>query len=308
MNRLQRFAVPIVVAIGSAQAVAPAAAQQSAPALSPDAPIIEVTAVDYAFRAPESMHAGWNVIRFTNDGEDPHFVFMIRLPAGRTIEDYERDVSAPFARGWYAIRDGSADQDEGLNMILEALPDWFPELTMVGGPGLVSPGLTSEAMLHLEPGDYVLECYVKTAEGELHMMDGMVRPITVSPMPSPATPPEPDVLVTLSNDGMTVEGDLAAGRRVIGVHARENPEQGFGHSAHLARLDGSTTPEAVIRWMNWLDQSGLRAPAPATFLGGTHAMPTGDTMYFTADLEPGRYIIVSEATGHLGVVHEFAVH
>jgi hypothetical protein len=94
-----------------------------------------------------------------------------------------------------------------MNMILEALPEWFPELTMVGGPGLVSPGLTSEAMLHLEPGDYVLECYVKTAEGELHMMDGMVRPITVSSTPSPATPPEPDVLVTLSNDGMEVEGD-----------------------------------------------------------------------------------------------------
>jgi hypothetical protein len=33
-------------------------------------------------------------------------------------------------------------------------------------------------------------------------------------------------------------------------------------------------------------------------------MPVGSTGYFTADLRPGRYLFVSEYTGHMGVAQE----
>lgn len=94
-------------------------------------------------------------------------VFISRLPDDKTIEDYQREISAPFARAWHARMEGQADQEEALAMIFGAVPEWFPAIQFVGGPGLVAPGLTSETTLDLGPGNYVLECYVKTAAGEI---------------------------------------------------------------------------------------------------------------------------------------------
>jgi hypothetical protein len=280
---------------------------QTAVAQQPAAPhVLEVTATDYAFRAPASVPAGWTRIRFMNEGEEPHFVFMSRLPAGRTVEHYERELSPVFARAWEAVR-GGATTDQAMERLMQELPSWFPELQMVGGPGLVSPGGTSETMLRLEPGNYVMECYVKTEDGRIHYMDGMVRPLTVTAQRTTAAPPRPHIAVILSNNEVALNGDVAAGRRVFAVHWRENPEQGFGHSAHLARLNPATSVDEVVAWMNWFGLKGLAAPAPAEFVGGLHFMPTDETGYFTADLEPGRYLLVSENTAHLGVYREFIV-
>jgi hypothetical protein len=293
------FAVVLSLSVAN-----PGRAQQPAP--EPDASRIDVTATDYAFRAPESAPSGWTRIRFTNEGAEPHFIFMSRLPEGRSIEDYERDISPVFAGALEAVRSG-ATPDVAMQTLMEKLPAWFPELHFVGGPGLASPGVTTQATLRLEPGNYVLECYIKTEDGRIHYMEGMVRPFTVTQQASALEPPTADVTVTLTNDGMAFDGDVAAGRRTFRVHWEENPEQGFGHSAHLARLDDGASVEDVVAWMNWFSNAGLAAPAPVEFIGGLHFMPTGATAYFTADLEPGRYLLISENTAHLGVHREFIV-
>lgn len=287
---------------------APLAAPAAAPAAMAPAPhVVEVTAEDYAFSAPAAIPSGWTTIRFANAGEEPHMVLVSRLPEGKTVDDYEAEMSVPFSEAWYSVRDGRATADEALATLFGALPEWFPLVQFVGGPGLVAPGRASEVTMNLAPGDYVLECYVKTEAGEIHYMDGMVRPITVLDTPSGALPPAADVRITLSNAGMAVDGDLTRGRRTIAVHAAQNPEVGFGHSLHLARLEPGTDVAEVVRWMNWFELDGLRHPAPARFVGGVHPMPTGHTAYFTADLEPGRYLAVSEATGAQGVLREFTV-
>jgi hypothetical protein len=82
---------------------------------------------------------------------------------------------------------------------------------------------------------------------------------------------------------------------------------GFGHSVHVARLAPGMDVQEVVAWLNWLALDGYRAPAPAQFVGGLHPMPTGRTAYLTLDLEPGRYLFVSEATGAQGVRTEVTV-
>jgi hypothetical protein len=295
-----RSALAPVLAVAALLALPPpATAQQGA--------VLEVTATDYAFRAPDAIPAGWTTIRFVNDGEEPHFVFMSRLPEGKTVENYETELSPAFARAWYAVRDANATPAEALETLFGELPAWFGELHMVGGPGLAAPGRTTETMMNLGPGNYVIECYVKTAEGEIHYMEGMVRPLTVTTERSTTSPPDPDINVTLSNNQLALEGDLTPGRHVVAVHVAQNPEVGFGHSAHLARLRPDAQVDDVVAWMNWFAPSGMAAPAPAEFIGGVHFMPEGETAYFTVNLEPGRYLLVSEATGHLGVLKEFTV-
>ena len=285
--------------------MSPAAQAQQQPAAA-DAAVVEVTATDYALSAPDSIPSGWTPIRFVNEGEEPHFVFMSRLPEGQSIDNYERELSPAFARAWDAVRVG-ASPDDAMQGLMQELPAWYADLVMVGGPGLTAKGRTSQTTLRLEPGNYVLECYVKTADGKIHYMEGMVRPLTVTAQPSAAQPPSADVTVTLRNNEVQMEGDVTPGTRTFAVHWEENPEEGFGHSAHLARLDADTSVDDVVAWMNWFGLTGLSAPAPAEFIGGLHFMETGATAYFTADLEPGRYLLVSENTAHLGVHREFTV-
>ncbi len=300
------LAVATVAAVGLA---APLHGQAPLPDAEPSSSprVVEVVAEDYAFDAPDAIPSGWTTIRFRNQGQEPHMVFLTRLPEGKTIEDYETELSASFSRAWDARLSGKADQEEALAMVFGSLPEWFPDALFVGGPGLVAPGRSSQVTMELEPGNYVLECYMKTEEGKIHYMDGMVRPLTVTETRAGGTPPEADIRITLSNSGMTVQGDLTPGRHTVAVHAAENPEQGFGHSVHLAKLGPGAKAEDVVRWMNWFDLQGLRAPAPAEFVAGLHPLPTGKTAYFTVDLEPGRYLAVSEATGAQGVLKEFTV-
>ncbi len=273
----------------------------------PDADVVEITATDYAFRAPSEIASGWNTIRFSNEGEEPHFVLMSRLPEGKTLDDYETEISQPFNEVWMALLEGKVDRQGAFEMLGGVIPEWYPTLTFMGGPGYVAPGREVQATFRLEPGDYVLECYMKTEDGAVHFMEGMLRPMTVTDAASSGAPPKADVRITLSNFEMQVDGALGAGERTFAVHVEENPEAGFGHNVHLARLDDETTSDDIVQWMDWFNTEGARTPAPAEFLGGVHLMPVGSTAYFTADLKPGRYLLVSEYTGHRGVLHEFTV-
>lgn len=288
-----------------------AAAQETSPppaaAPSADANVFEVTAEDYAFRAPAEIPSGWTTVRFTNQGEEHHFVFMSRLPEGKNLHDYETELSAPYNEVWYAIRDEGIGMDEAMGMLGESLPEWFAAVDFVGGPGIVAPGLTSETTVNLEPGNYVMECYMKTADGEFHQMEGMIRPFVVTEDRSEAMPPQADIQVTLSNFEMAVDGDLTPGEHTVAVHVAENPEAGFGHSAHLARLDADADVNDLVQWMNAFAIDGLRTPAPARFIGGMHPMAAGSTAYTTVTLESGRYVWVSEETAREGVLKEFTV-
>jgi hypothetical protein len=269
--------------------------------------VVEIIAEDYAFSAPDAIPSGWATLRFRNEGMEPHFVLVTRLPEGITIDDYETDLSAEFNRVWYRIRDEGVSEEEALEDLFASLPEWFAGIEFLGGTGLTAAGRDTETVLNLDPGNYVLECYVKTEEGELHYMEGMIRPLTVTGTPSAARPPEADLRVTLRNFEMTVEGETVPGRHVVEVHIEENPEEGFGHNVHVARIEPGAEADEVVEWMNSFDVNGMRSPAPVTFIGGVQIMPAGRTAYFIVDLEPGRHLFVSEYTGHLGVLKEINV-
>lgn len=280
---------------------------QVVPEIATDTEAIEITATDYAFRAPTRIPSGWTNLHFKNEGEEVHFVFLARLPEGKTIDHYEMELGEPFSEVWQGILNGELTQEEAGAKVGEVLPEWYANLEFVGGPGLMTPTRTSETTLYLEPGNYVLECYMKTEDGKIHAMEGMLRPLTVTEETSGVSSPHDDIQITLSNSEMTVEGALTPGTHTFAVHAAENPEQGFGHSAHLARLNSEATLDDLVQWMNWFGLAGLRSPAPAEFLGGAHMMPTGNTTYFSAHLTPGRYVVISEATAHQGMLQEFTV-
>ena len=271
---------------------------------APPAGVVEVTLEDFAFIAPPRMASGWTTFRMTNTGEQPHFLSFWKLPEGVDFAAYA-EFGRMFQDHYDSYFGGETSQQEMIDSVVAGLPEWFGDLIAGSGVALTSPGHTAETTVLLEPGDYVMECYVVTPEGRFHGSEGMLRPLIVTEENTGLEPPDADVHVTLSNYVMEVEGNLTAGEHVIAVHATERAEGIVFHDVNLARLSPEASLEEVGTWMSWID--ALRIPEPAEFLGGADHIAAGATSYFRVNLEPGRYAFVSEGFAAQGMVHEFTV-
>lgn len=268
---------------------------------------VDVIAEDYAFDAPDAVRSGWITFRMRNEGEKHHFALLTRLPEGKTLDDYMVDVVKHFDTARHGMSSGEMSRAEAEQMLGRRVPEWFYSAERIGGPALLAPGGVSEVTLRLEPGEYFIECYMKTPEGEFHGLEGMVRPLTVTEESSGASRPAADVELTLTNEGIEAPDEMASGRQTIAVHFAEQPEIGGQHDVHLARMGDGADMAEIVPWMDWMNVQGLRNPAPVRFLGGTQEMAAGATVYVTVDLEPGPYAWISQMTAAQGMLHEFTV-
>jgi len=276
--------------------------------------VMDVRAVGLRFEGPTEVPSGWVTIRLTNQSGMVHFAVVERLPEGVTVERTQAEVAVPFQRGLDALNAGDAD---AANAAFGQLPEWFGQVVFLGGPGLVSGGGTAETTVFLEPGNYMLECYVKT-NGVFHSYNpepgqfGMVHGFSVTAVDGGAPEPEANATLAVSARGFELrEGELRPGANTVKVEfADQQAYPNFvGHDVHVARLGDGVDTDAVAAWMDWRQKEGLQTPAPATFLGGVNDMPAGSTAYLSLDLEPGDYAFVAEvpSPGDYGLFLPFSV-
>ncbi|HEV8214940.1 MAG TPA: hypothetical protein VGP95_03865 [Gemmatimonadaceae bacterium] len=259
MNRISRLARGLA---GVALVTTPAlqlVAQDTA-RLKPR--VVDVTAYDYHFKSPASVPAGTLTFRMKNAGSEVHHLWVVRLDRGRTPAEFLKVMNA-----W-----GSALK----------MPDWA---TDVGGPNNVGAGQTASGTMTLEPGTYMLVCWVPSPDGRPHVMKGMVKPLTVTPQgQTVAAEPTADVTMTLDDYSFTLSGPLTAGTRTIRFENKATQP----HEAVIARLLPERTMLQAIVWMN----SGQSGPAPVAMLGGASGIAQGRHMFVTADLKPGKYVLL----------------
>ena len=288
-------------------------AEVSAARIGPGAPgLVEITARGMTLDGPEEIPSGWTTFRFHNESGMIHFAALQKLPEGVGIDDQQAEVAPVFQEGMDLLNEGQVD--EALAAFGQ-LPAWFFDVVFLGGPGLTAAGVTGETTVHLEPGTYLLECYVKT-NGVFHSFDadpetyGMVMEITVTDEDSGAEAPRPTLDVAISSGGdlysggIEVDGALRPGRHTVAVHFEDQAvhEHFLGHDVHLAQLGPDVDLDALATWMNWTGPTGLQTPAPAgvKFLGGVHEMPAGETGYLDVLLTRGCYAWIAEVPDPAG--------
>jgi hypothetical protein len=144
--RRHHLAVGTALAVASLTACQPADDGQPADASSPAATvspttahIVEVTARDYAFDGPDEIPSGWTTFRLKNEGKEHHFLFLSRLPEGRTFEDYMKEIAQPFDSVWHELESGLGKAEAGA-LLGQLLPQWYGSVKPMGGPGLVAAG------------------------------------------------------------------------------------------------------------------------------------------------------------------------
>jgi hypothetical protein len=268
---------------------------------------VDIVARDYTFEMPARIKSGWTTFRLFNAGMAPHFALLSRLPDGKTLVDYRRDVVPAFSEAMKAVVEDKGDRTRAFEVLGAKIPPWFGEVRQMGGPGFIEPGGLAITTAQLEPGYYVVECYIKADDGRFHAELGMLNALIVTDADSGATPPLVDTRITLSNGKIEVAGVIARGRQIVAVDFKEHPAAGLGNDVHLVRIEKDGDLDAAIRWVDWMNLDGLIHATPARFLGGTEEMPIGSTAYLTLNFEPGEYAWLAESGAAAGMVHRFKV-
>lgn len=296
-----------IVACGGGAPAGGDAAADAAPPSTPAPNVVLIRAHDFAFEAPDSIPSGWTTLRFSNTGAQTHFVLLDHLPDGITMDQFEKAIGPAFGDVYGRLMKGTLQESEATPALMKLLPTWFSKFSYGGGVGFVHPGGTAQATVHLDPGTYVLECYVKSPDGTPHNALGMMRKLTVTGDSTAAQPPEADATITFAAGGMKAPAQLTAGRHTVAVNVQEAAQDAMlQNDVHVARLENGQSAQDLAAWMDWMKPEGLKAPAPATFVGGVQDLPVGATGYFTVDLAPGRYAWISENAVN-GMVQEFRV-
>jgi uncharacterized cupredoxin-like copper-binding protein len=242
----------------SAVTTTPAAATTTAAAPN----VVNLTATEYKFDAPAEIPAGMTTFKLTNNGKELHHAALIKLDSGKTLDD--------MMAGMKAMKPGSPP------------PSW---VIPAGGPNAAAPGNSTSLTVNLEPGNYVLACFIPDAKGVPHIMKGMAKALTVAPNAAANSgEPASDVTVTLSDYKFDFSTPLTAGQHTLRIHTAP----GQPHEFMLFQLAPGKTSSDVTKYI----ESGMKGPPPGMPLGGVAALANGRDVFYTVDLKPGKYAAI----------------
>lgn len=215
-----------------------------------------IVANDAGFDAPDKVPAGLRHIVYSNHGSEIHEAMLIKLPQGMTPAGY---VAA--AHGGSSFPAGALDYS---------------------GPGLTSPGETTEVWSKLDPGQYIILCF-----NNGHANTVPPHPFTVEYTIADDEPPKEDVVAKLIDYRFELVGRLRKGVQAIRVET-SGPSM---HEMDIFRLHEGKTLTDVYRWRK--NPRGSSAPADA--MGGVldnHDIKR--VVWVRRNFTPGRYVFHCE--------------
>ena len=264
----------------------------------------------------EEIPSGWTTFRFNNSSHSDHFYLLYKVPEAAidaanaacepVLNHWYNTVTEPFQQEWNPYIAGDIDFGTFVNNLFGAVlssAPWFVEAVTMGGPGITAAGHTSQTTVKLMAGTYIAECYVKDENQEVHSYNGMLDVIKVTEEASGEKEPRATMEVMVSQNGIDHEGSVRPGMHTVAIHFGAQPAMGYehllGHNVQLVRFDDGYDQQLLDElgdWMNWTTEEGLvdRAPAGATFIGGSMEMTGGNTAYYHVNLKPGSYAWIAE--------------
>lgn len=273
---------------------------------------VKVVSSGMDFEMVDTLKSGWTTFKYINDSFEPHFIILEKMPDTLGIDAYKRDLFPPFINAFEHFEKG--EMEAGMKEF-EKIPEWFYRVELAGGVGLTSPKTTSKSTILLNPGTYVMECYVRMPNGLPHTFMGMVKELTVTGESNGNASPEADHSITVSSEnGLTFVDFLEAGNYVFSVEFEDQKqyEHLMGHDVNLVKIENDSLKTVLNSWINTTDFNAFRTPAPEglLFLGGVEDLPAGETGYFEVSLDKGDYVLISEVPNAIerNMIKTFSVY
>lgn len=218
---------------------------------------LRITSYEYAFQAPERFSSGAVTVRLVNRGKEGHQVAFLRLDDSSSILRVMRSLVADTAH--------------------------TSGVRGVGGVERALPGDSSESILVLRPGRYVIVC-AYGGVGHAHVSMGMIRPLTVTAeaISGDSQLPATRVTIRLTDYHIALSGPLVSGKQLVRV------ENDGMHRHHLSvmRFVKNMPLEELDKW------DGKSKPAPIEPVnGGSSILDAGEASIVSFDLRPGTYLL-----------------
>jgi hypothetical protein len=242
--------------------------------------VVEVTAAEFFFRAPDTIPSGLTTFHLVQAGlivdrirdgakgqalvadkgdntRGMHLLWVVRLDSGKSISDLHRAEQADVTVGW---------------------------VRHMGGPGFSHPPASTNATMLLEPGNYALVCYVGSGRANTaryHLLHGMFRALTVVPdRATRPTVPTPDVIAKVTGENvLTFSKPLRAGRALVMVQNEMARRIEF----KVVRVPDGMTGKEFMALPG--DVEGVTSP------GSLASVPAGGWVMTTLDFTSGEHVI-----------------
>ncbi len=244
-------------------------------------PELLIHAHDYSFDLPKQIEGGLVKVTMMAEGKEPHHAQLARLNEGATMEQFM----------------GALQTDPGAALGMITLP---------GGTAPIDPGASSSVIVNLTPGNYIVLCFIPSADGVPHMAKGMISPLTVVAGTTRHSEPIAQATVKLLDFSFVLPSDIKAGKQTWKV-VNEGEQV---HEINLMKLAEGKTMDDLMAWM-----SKPEGPPPFANAGGFNGIDPKQTGWMELDLTPGSYIAIchvpDSATGkahsELGMMLPFEV-
>ncbi|UWX54359.1 hypothetical protein NYZ99_15625 [Maribacter litopenaei] len=138
------------------------------------------------FFVANTIYSRWNKLTYENESPEAHFILMDLYPEGKNTRNTKEEVLPPFDENMKLIMEGDIDNAVAA---FGKLPHWFQEITYIGVTGPISPHKIATSTIYLEPGLYIMECYMKMADGTWHTSHCMYKEIIFTKESTKMEPP-----------------------------------------------------------------------------------------------------------------------
>lgn len=258
--------------------------------------IVEVITYGMDFNLPDTLKSGWTTFKYINKSYEPHFFIFEKMPDSVGINEYKSELVPPFKKAFELLAEGNVEA--GMKEF-EKIPQWFYSVEFGGGVALTSAQTTTQSTIFLNPGTYVMECYVRMPNGLPHAFMGMLKELTVLEASNEQSAPNADHNISVSSEeGIAFIDTLSVGEYVLSVSFKDQKkyEHMLGHDVNLVKIANDSLLPVLGDWLNAADFQAFRSPAPEglTFLGGVEDLESGNTGYFNVNLSKGKYVLISE--------------
>lgn len=245
---------------------------------------VTITAMDSSYDLPQSVSAGLVDITLVNSGSELHQAGLVRLNTGVTFEQFQAML-----------------KQKGL-LVMRQLG------TLMGGPNITAPGKSSEVILDLPAGQYVVLSAVLSKNGVRQYLEGLITSLTVTGSSNTDQVQAPSATgeAVLKSFSIQLPASIASGP--INWKVTNSGQEPYEMNV-LKLAPGKTAQDAVAFYTQ---PSG---PPPFANLGGMSAISPGRSGWVKLNLAAGNYVALSlvfdRATGKaqylLGMITSFSV-
>ena len=223
-----------------------------------ETPTLAVSAKEYAFTTASSVKAGYVKVELKNEGKEEHQAQLLRINDGVTPQQLQE-----------AATDTTGEKLLGLTSI-------------EGGVNAIAPGASQTAVTKLDPGSFLMLCFIPAPDGQPHVAKGMQAQFTVAGPAAENDEPKYDAEIAARDFTFDLPAITSGEQTIEFKNAGPQP-----HEATMVKVADGKKVEDVQAFFAGTPSG----PPPYVGVGGAAAVKPNGATFPTIDLKPGTYAV-----------------